>query len=94
MGPFARARPLASFSCGGVREGGAMTDAGVSIDPICGKPVVEDGAETFAYKRRTYYFCSPACRGRFARRAERIRVAELLRLGALLGARKARWGVA
>jgi YHS domain-containing protein len=71
-----------------------MTDAGVSIDPICGKPVVEDGAETFAYKRRTYYFCSPACRGRFARRAERIRVAELLRLGALLGARKARWGLA
>ena len=71
-----------------------MTDAGVSIDPICGKPVVEDGAETFAYKRRTYYFCSPPCRVRFHRRAERFRVAELLRLGALFEKRKARWGLA
>ena len=71
-----------------------MTDAGVSIDPICGKPVVEDGAPSFEYKRRTYYFCSPPCRARFLRKAERFRVAELLRLGALLGSRKARWGVA
>jgi YHS domain-containing protein len=71
-----------------------MTDAGVSIDPICGQPVVEDGAESFDYKRRTYYFCSAACRGRFLRRAERFRVAELLRMGALLGSKKARWGVA
>jgi YHS domain-containing protein len=71
-----------------------MTEGGVSIDPICGKPVIEDDGESFEYKRRTYYFCSAACRGRFARRAERYRVAELLRLGALFDLKKARWGVA
>lgn len=73
-----------------------MNDGGVSIDPMCGQPVVEDDAESFQYKRRTYYFCSAACRGRFARRAERMRVAELARLGALFAekTKKARWGVA
>ena len=71
-----------------------MTDAGVSIDPICGKPVVEEGAPAFQYKRRTYYFCSARCRARFIRRAERIRVVELARLGTLLAARKPVWGVA
>lgn len=73
-----------------------MSAGGVSIDPICGSPVVEDDAESFEYKRRTYYFCSAACRGRFVRRAERMRVAELARLGSLFAARekRARWGVA
>ena len=73
-----------------------MTEGGVSIDPICGRPVVEDDSESFEYKRRTYYFCSKACRGRFVRRAERLRVHELARLGALFAdkEKKARWGVA
>ena len=71
-----------------------MTEGGVSIDPICGKPVVEAGGASFEYKRRTYYFCSAACRARFARRAERIRVSELARLGTLFAERKARWGLA
>ena len=71
-----------------------MSEGGVSIDPICGKPVVEEGSATFEYKRRTYYFCSAACRGRFARKVERIRVSELARLGALFADRKARWGLA
>ncbi len=71
-----------------------MSERRVSIDPICGRPVPEGGGESFEYKRRTYYFCSAACRGRFARRAERIRVAELARLGALFARRKARWGIA
>jgi YHS domain-containing protein len=71
-----------------------MAESGVSIDPICGKPVVEDDGESFEYKRRTYYFCSPGCRGRFARKAERFRVAELARLGVLFESKKARWGVA
>ncbi len=30
-----------------------MTEGGVSIEPMCGTPVVEDDAETFDYKRRT-----------------------------------------
>jgi YHS domain-containing protein len=71
-----------------------MTEGGVSIDPICGAPVVEDDAESFEYKRRTYYFCSGACRGKFARRAEQLRVHELARMGTLFAERKARWGVA
>jgi YHS domain-containing protein len=73
-----------------------MTEGGVSIDPMCGAPVVEADAESFEYKRKTYYFCSAACRGKFLRRAERIRVAELMRLGALFAARekRARWGLA
>jgi YHS domain-containing protein len=72
-----------------------MAEPNVSIDPICGRPVVEDGASSFEYKRRTYFFCSPGCRGRFERRAERIRVAELARLGALFARpRRAHWGLA
>ncbi len=71
-----------------------MTEGGVSIDPMCGTPVVEDDAETFEYKRRTYYFCSKACLGKFVRRAERFRVHELARMGTLFAEKKARWGVA
>jgi YHS domain-containing protein len=71
-----------------------MAQAGVSIDPMCGKTVVEDGADSFEYKRKTYYFCSPRCRGRFERQAERIHVSELAKLGALFAEKKAHWGVA
>jgi YHS domain-containing protein len=67
---------------------------GTSIDPVCGKPVTEEGAASFEYKRRTYYFCSTSCRGRFERHAERILVGELARLGTLFAEKKARWGVA
>jgi YHS domain-containing protein len=71
-----------------------MARAPVSIDPVCGKPVVEAGASSFEYKRRTYFFCSPGCRGRFERHAERMRVAELARMGALFAGSKAHWGLA
>jgi YHS domain-containing protein len=67
---------------------------GVSIDPVCGKAVAEDGAQSFEYKRRTYFFCSPACRSRFERHAERIHVDELAKMGQLFAEKKARWGVA
>ena len=66
----------------------------VSIDPVCGKTVLETGAESFEYKRRTYSFCSAACRGRFERHAERIHLGELAKMGALFADKKARWGVA
>jgi YHS domain-containing protein len=74
-----------------------MTDdgrGGVSIDPVCGKPVLEEGDHSIEYKRRTYYFCSDRCRGRFERQAERIHVGELAKLGALFSEAKAHWGVA
>lgn len=67
---------------------------GVSIDPICGRPVVEEDAPSIEYKRRTYHFCSARCLGRFERHAERIHVGELAKLGALLSQAKAHWGVA
>jgi YHS domain-containing protein len=72
----------------------AHDGSGVSIDPICGKPVVDDQAETLEYKRKTYYFCSDGCRGRFERQAERIHVGELAKLGTLFTEKKAVWGVA
>jgi len=71
-----------------------MTEGGMSIDPICGKPVVDDDAQSFEYKRKTYYFCSEKCRGRFERQAERIHVAELAKMGALFAEKRPHWGVA
>jgi YHS domain-containing protein len=72
-----------------------MAQSGASIDPICGKTVVEDDAPSVEYKRRTYFFCSDRCRRRFERQAERIHVAELAKMGALFGEpRRPHWGVA
>lgn len=69
-------------------------EGGVSLDPICGRPVVEDDAEEVEYKRRRYFFCSDGCRQRFERQAERIHVGELARAGSLFAEEKVRWGVA
>jgi YHS domain-containing protein len=69
-------------------------EGGVSIDPICGRPVVEDDSDALEYKKRKYFFCSDGCRDRFERQAERIHVGELAKAGALFGERKVRWGVA
>ncbi len=69
-------------------------EGGVAIDPVCGKHVAESAAESFEYKRRTYFFCSRACRGRFERQAERMHVGELAKMGALFAEKKARWGIA
>jgi YHS domain-containing protein len=68
---------------------------GVSIDPVCGKLVVEQGAAaSVEYERKTYYFCSGHCRSLFDREPERIRVGEIARAGALFGQGRARWGIA
>lgn len=67
---------------------------GMSIDPICGRPVVEEDSEAVEYRRKRYFFCSGGCRHRFERQAERIHVEELARTGALLGQRAVRWGIA
>jgi YHS domain-containing protein len=71
-----------------------MANAGVAIDPVCGRPVVEATAQGLEYKKRRYFFCSVRCRREFERRAEQIHLRELARLGALFGDRKVRWGVA
>ena len=67
---------------------------GVALDPICGKPVLEDESEFAEYKRKKYFFCSKRCRTRFDRQAERIHVGELARMGALFVTSGAHWGVA
>ncbi len=67
---------------------------GVTLDPICGTPVVEEDAPSMEYRGREYFFCSERCRERFSARADRIRVAELAKMGGLFAAKKARWGVA
>jgi YHS domain-containing protein len=64
-------------------------------DPICGKKVqAGDTSPHTEYKRRKYYFCSSRCKASFEREAERIRLHELMRVGALLTTGKVRWGMA
>jgi YHS domain-containing protein len=69
-------------------------DGGMAIDPICGRPVLAADADSLEYKRRTYYFCSEGCRGRFERQADRIHVGELAKRGSLFAENNALWGVA
>jgi YHS domain-containing protein len=68
--------------------------SGTSIDPVCGRTVAEASAETSEYRSRRYYFCSRGCLRRFEGHSERMRAAELARLGALFGKPPAPWGVA
>jgi YHS domain-containing protein len=63
------------------------------FDPICGKRVDPTG-EAVEYKKRKYFFCSDRCKERFERQAERHRVQDLARMGALFANQKVRWGVA
>lgn len=65
-----------------------------TFDPICGQRVEPDASFRAEYKRRTYFFCSPGCRERFERQAERHRVRDLARMGALLSDQRVRWGQA
>ncbi|GAO05028.1 YHS domain-containing protein [Anaeromyxobacter sp. PSR-1] len=71
-----------------------VDEGGVGIDPVCGRPVLQEDAEAFEYKKRRYFFCSRRCRERFERHAERLHMGELARMGALFGERRGRWGVA
>ncbi len=64
------------------------------FDPVCGKPVAPRASHAFEYKKRTYFFCSDQCKERFERQAERLRMKDLARMGALFAHQKVRWGVA
>ena len=68
---------------------------GQSYDPICGVKVAE-GAEapTSEYKKRCYFFCSHKCKSEFDRAAERIRMQEVARAGALFSQGRVRWALA
>jgi YHS domain-containing protein len=65
-----------------------------SFDPICGKRVDPVGSQAIEYKKRKYFFCSSHCKARFEHQAERHRVQDLARMGALFANQKVRWGVA
>lgn len=68
---------------------------GQSYDPICG---VKVEASIFApsseYKKRQYFFCSDHCKCEFDRAAERIRMQEVARAGALFTQGRVRWALA
>jgi YHS domain-containing protein len=66
-----------------------------SYDPICGV-LVQGGDRTpnSEYKKRRYFFCSARCKHEFERAAERIRMQESARAGALFTQGKVRWGLA
>ena len=66
-----------------------------SYDPICGVRVEgSTTAPSAEYKKRRYFFCSPKCKHEFERAAERIRMQEAARAGALFTHGKVRWGLA
>lgn len=75
---------------------GQRVNTDPQFDPICGKklgtfPVTPFSAE---FKKRRYYFCSERCRAAFERHAERLRVSETARAGALLSPGRVSWGLA
>jgi YHS domain-containing protein len=66
-----------------------------SYDPICGVKVCKDEAgPSSEYKKRRYFFCSHRCKAEFDKAAERIRLHEAARAGALFTQGKVRWGLA
>ena len=66
----------------------------LTFDPICGRRVDPVGSQAIEYKKRKYFFCSGGCKERFEHQAERHRVQDLARMGALFQNQKVRWGVA
>ena len=68
---------------------------GRSYDPICGVPVENGGrSPSSEYKKRRYFFCSEKCKEEFECAAERIRMQEAARAGALFTHGKVKWGLA
>jgi YHS domain-containing protein len=68
---------------------------GRSYDPICGVQVESGGSTPSSeYKKRRYFFCSDRCKHEFERAAEKIRMQEAARAGALFTQGKVRWGLA
>jgi YHS domain-containing protein len=77
-----------------VNSGDSRTK-GRSYDPICGVPVESsDATPSSEYKKRRYFFCSQKCKHEFERAAERIRMQEAARAGALFSHGKVKWGLA
>ena len=72
-----------------------VKSVGESYDPICGIKVAGSlMSPNSEYKKRRYFFCSQKCKHEFERAAERIRMQETARAGALFSQGKVRWGIA
>lgn len=70
---------------------------GMVLDPVCGQPVLlsDDDTVSLRHHGRLFHFCGAACRGRFISLADRIRLEEAAKRGALFEPRaRIRWGVA
>ncbi|MGI5861556.1 MAG: YHS domain-containing protein [Myxococcales bacterium] len=64
-------------------------------DPICGKTIEPNqNTPSSEYKKKRYYFCSERCKLAFEREAERMRLHDLAKVGALLSKGRVRWGLA
>jgi YHS domain-containing protein len=78
-----------------VNSGEGKKVSGKAYDPICGVRVDSgEGVPSSEYKKRRYFFCSERCKVEFERAAERIRMQETARAGALFTQGKVRWGLA
>ncbi len=65
------------------------------LDPVCGRSLEnEEGKPSSEYKKRKYFFCSEKCRTAFEKQAERFRMNDLARAGALMSPGRVRWGLA
>jgi len=76
-------------------EGERMQTKGsdAMFDPICGRRVDPTARFTFEFRKHTYFFCSAPCKERFERQAEKHRVKDLARMGALFAKNRVRWGL-
>lgn len=64
------------------------------LDPVCGRHLEgPEGCPSAEYKKRRYFFCSERCRSTFEKQAERFRLNDLARAGALLSPGRVRWGI-
>jgi YHS domain-containing protein len=67
---------------------------GRHLDPVCGRNLEEPESQpSTEYKKRRYFFCSERCRSAFEKQAERFRLNELAKAGALLSPGRVRWGI-
>jgi YHS domain-containing protein len=72
----------------------AQQGHGRNLDPVCGRQLEEpEGQPSTEYKKRRYFFCSEGCRSAFEKQAERFRLNELAKAGALLSPGRVRWGI-
>ena len=66
------------------------------FDPISGQELEADQVSLFCsqYQKRKYFFCSDRCRAAFEQHAQRVRINQMAKVGALLSPGRVTWGLA